>query len=160
MEIVLLTALGVGGATVIGAVLGFALKEISHRFSDIVLSLAAGVMLAAGLLAPGKAQFFGVPGMLIVFACGCLCMALELPVIFRFGTTKGRIWMIAVMAIVGGLAGASASLTGQGDMARADAGQIMESMTGFSAAGVLAAALAIAAVSFVISLKFYEKREF
>lgn len=36
----------------------------------------------------------------------------------------------------------------------------MESMTGFSAAGVLAAALAIAAVSFVISLKFYEKREF
>ena len=125
-----------------------------------VTFLTAGVMLAAGLLAPGKARFFGVPGMLIVFACGCLCMALELPVIFRFGTTKGRIWMIAVMAIVGGLAGASASLTGQGDMARADAGQIMESMTGFPAAGVLAEALAIAAVSFVISLKFYEKREF
>ena len=50
MEIVLLTALGVGGATVIGAVIGFAFKNISHRFSDIVLSFAAGVMLAAAII--------------------------------------------------------------------------------------------------------------
>ena len=47
MQMVLLTALGVGGATVIGAVLGFCFQKISHRFSDIVLSFAAGVMLAA-----------------------------------------------------------------------------------------------------------------
>lgn len=50
MEMVLLTALGVGGATVIGAVIGFVFKNISHRFSDIVLSFAAGVMLAAAVL--------------------------------------------------------------------------------------------------------------
>ena len=50
MTIVLLTALGVGGATAIGALLGFAFKKISHRFSDIVLSFAAGVMLAAAVL--------------------------------------------------------------------------------------------------------------
>ena len=47
---VLLTALGVGGATVIGAVLGFAFKKISHRFADIITSFAAGVMLAAAVL--------------------------------------------------------------------------------------------------------------
>ena len=47
---VLLTALGVGGATVIGAILGFAFKNISHKFSDIVLSFAAGVMLAAAVI--------------------------------------------------------------------------------------------------------------
>ena len=47
MEMVLLTALGVGGATVIGAVIGFIFKNISHKFSDITLSFAAGVMLAA-----------------------------------------------------------------------------------------------------------------
>ena len=46
MKMVLLTALGVGGATVIGAVLGFVFKHISHRFSDWVLAFAAGVMLA------------------------------------------------------------------------------------------------------------------
>ena len=50
MELVLLTALGVGGATVIGAVIGFIFKEISHKFSDIVLAFASGVMLAAAVL--------------------------------------------------------------------------------------------------------------
>ena len=50
MYIVLLTALGVGGATVIGSAIGFAFKNVSHKFSDIVLSFAAGVMLAAAIL--------------------------------------------------------------------------------------------------------------
>ena len=50
MEIVFLTALGVGGATVIGAFLGFLFKNPSHKFNDIVLSFAAGVMLAAAVV--------------------------------------------------------------------------------------------------------------
>ena len=50
MEIALLTALGVGGATVIGAGFGFLFKRVSHRFSDIVLAFAAGVMLAAAVV--------------------------------------------------------------------------------------------------------------
>ncbi len=50
MKMVLLTALGVGGATVIGSLIGFAFKKNSHRFSDIVLAFAAGVMLAAAVL--------------------------------------------------------------------------------------------------------------
>ena len=55
MEMVLLTALGVGGATLFGSALGFVFRDISHKFSDIVLSFAAGVMLAAavvGLILP------------------------------------------------------------------------------------------------------------
>ncbi len=50
MELVLITALGVGGATVFGSCIGFAFKKTSHRFSDLVLSFAAGVMLAAAVL--------------------------------------------------------------------------------------------------------------
>ncbi len=50
MNLVLLTALGVGGATVFGSCIGFLFKKISHKFSDIVLSFAAGVMLAAAVL--------------------------------------------------------------------------------------------------------------
>ncbi len=50
MKMVLLTALGVGGATIFGSLIGFAFKKISHKFSDIVLSFAAGVMLAAAVL--------------------------------------------------------------------------------------------------------------
>ena len=50
MEMVLITALGVGGATIVGAIIGFVFKKLSHKFSDIVLSFAAGVMLAAAVL--------------------------------------------------------------------------------------------------------------
>lgn len=51
MEIVFICALGVGGATIIGAILGFIFKNITHRFSDIVLAFSAGVMLASAFLA-------------------------------------------------------------------------------------------------------------
>ena len=50
MELVLLTALGVGGATLVGSLAGFIFKRISHKFSDISLSFAAGVMFAAAVL--------------------------------------------------------------------------------------------------------------
>lgn len=50
MQVVLLTAIGVGGATVVGSVIGFLFKKISHRFQDIVLAFAAGIMLAAAVL--------------------------------------------------------------------------------------------------------------
>ena len=47
---VLLTALGVGGATMIGALLGFLIKKPSQKVNDIILSFAAGVMLAAAVI--------------------------------------------------------------------------------------------------------------
>ena len=81
MEMVLLTALGVGGATVIGAIIGFLFKGISHKFSDIVLSFAAGVMLAAaiiGLVLPSL-EYGGKWGILITVAgifVGALCLNL------------------------------------------------------------------------------------
>jgi len=67
MRLVLLTALGVGGATVFGSLIGFAFKNISHKFSDLVLSFAAGIMLAAsilGLILPSM-EYGGKYGLLI-----------------------------------------------------------------------------------------------
>ena len=81
MDMVALTALGVGGATVIGAVIGFAFKKLSHRFSDIVLSFAAGVMLAAavlGLIMPSL-EYGGAWGLPITIAgifAGAVCLNL------------------------------------------------------------------------------------
>ena len=81
MDLVLLTALGVGGATVFGALIGFAFKKISHKFSDIVLSFAAGVMLAAsvlGLVLPSL-EYGGRYGIIITVAgifVGALCLNL------------------------------------------------------------------------------------
>ena len=81
MQMVLLTALGVGGATIFGAVLGFMFKKISHTFSDIVLAFAAGVMLAAsviGLILPslehgGK---LALPVTVVGVFCGAVCLNL------------------------------------------------------------------------------------
>lgn len=81
MEMVLLTALGVGGATAIGSCIGFIFKKVSHKFTDIVLSFAAGVMLAAavlGLILPsldygGK---FGLIFTVVGIFAGAFCLNL------------------------------------------------------------------------------------
>ena len=81
MQLVLLTALGVGGATIVGAFIGFAFKKIAHEFSDIILSFAAGVMLAAavlGLIMPSL-EYGGKMGLVITIAgifVGALCLNL------------------------------------------------------------------------------------
>lgn len=81
MQIVLLTAFGVGGATVIGAALGFLFKKISHKFNDIVLSFAAGVMLAAavfGLVLQSLEQGgrFSLLVTVVGIFCGAVCVNL------------------------------------------------------------------------------------
>lgn len=81
MHLVLLTAAGVGGATVIGALIGFAFKKMSHRFSDLILSFAAGVMLAAavvGLIVPSL-EYGGSFGLITTVAgifAGAFCLNL------------------------------------------------------------------------------------
>ncbi len=79
MELVLITAIGVGGATVIGALLGLLFKEFSHKLNDAILAFAAGVMLAAavaGLIIPsielgGK---FGIIITVLGVFCGAVCL--------------------------------------------------------------------------------------
>lgn len=81
MNLVLLTALGVGSATIIGSLIGFIFRKISHKFSDIVLSFAAGVMLAAailGLILPSL-EYGGKYGIVITIIgifIGALCLNL------------------------------------------------------------------------------------
>ncbi len=79
MQMVIITALGVGGATVFGAIIGFIFKNISHKLSDIVLSFAAGVMLAAsvlGLIIP-SINYGGKYGIIVTVAgifTGAICL--------------------------------------------------------------------------------------
>ena len=92
MRMIVLTALGVGGATVFGAIIGFIFKKISHKFSDIVLSFAAGIMLAAavlGLIIP-SVEYGGKKGLIVTVAgifVGAICINLMdklVPHIHRF----------------------------------------------------------------------------
>ena len=79
MKEVLITALGVGMATVIGSIIGFAFKKVSHKFSDVVMSFAAGIMLAAaviGLILPSVelAGKWGLLYAIIGIFAGAICL--------------------------------------------------------------------------------------
>lgn len=81
MKLVLLTALGIGGATMIGSVIGFIFQKQSHKFSDIVLSFAAGVMLAAavlGLILPSleRESRWNLPITIAGIFAGAVCLNL------------------------------------------------------------------------------------
>lgn len=55
MDNVWISAIGLCGATLIGAILGFGIKELPHKWNDTVLGYCAGIMLAAstlGLIVP------------------------------------------------------------------------------------------------------------
>ena len=84
MYYLFLTAAGVGGATVFGAVLGFAFKRAAERFGDIILAFASGIMLAASvfsLVIPSVeyARGYGTAGVAITVAgifAGALCLSI------------------------------------------------------------------------------------
>ena len=91
MRIVWLTALGVGGATIFGAVMGFWFRRLSSRCSDLILSFAAGVMMASsmtGLIMPSLEYGgrFGFVWSMVGILCGALILHLLngcLPRVYR-----------------------------------------------------------------------------
>ncbi len=85
MYVVIFTALLVGGATIIGALIGFLFEKFTCRFSSLLSSFAAGMMLAAsvtGLLIPALEG--GTVLSLPVCALGVFAGALFLDVLDRF----------------------------------------------------------------------------
>lgn len=77
MEMVLLTALGIGGATVVGAMLGFVFEKIPHKWNDAIMGFAAGIMLAAAVI-------------------GLILPAVEI-------TGKGQIWVVGIGLFTGAI---------------------------------------------------------
>lgn len=82
MQQVWISAAGLCGATIIGSILGFSIKELPHKWNDTVLGYCAGVMLAAstlGLIVPAFDLCSGI-NMWIVVA-GVMAGALFLNVL-------------------------------------------------------------------------------
>ena len=70
MDSVIFTALGVGGATVLGGAIGLIFGRTTKLFCDAVLSFAAGVMLAAsfiGLILPSMEFGRGLRIFVVIF---------------------------------------------------------------------------------------------
>ena len=50
MKLALVSAFGVGGATIVGVIIGFFFRKVPHKFNDAILGFAAGIMLSAAIL--------------------------------------------------------------------------------------------------------------
>ncbi len=70
LENVLISAAGLCGATILGSLIGFFIKKVSHKWNDIILGYCAGIMLAAailGLIVPAT-ESVSSKGLILVFA--------------------------------------------------------------------------------------------
>ena len=79
MNIVFFTAAGVGGATIIGAIIGFVFIKTAEKYANTVISFAAGVMLATSvfnLIIPSveNENLFSVYISVAGIFCGSLCI--------------------------------------------------------------------------------------
>lgn len=80
MTPVWISALGLCGATLVGALLGFLIKELPHKWNDTVLGYCAGIMLAASTLGLIVPAFEATPAWWMV-AAGVMVGALFLNVL-------------------------------------------------------------------------------
>ena len=76
MKLAIISAFGVGGATIAGVLIGFLFRKVPHKFNDAILGFAAGIMLSAavlGLILPSLEE-----GNVWITALGILCGAVFL----------------------------------------------------------------------------------
>ena len=103
MQFVILTALGVGGATMLGAVLGFWLQPLLSRFETVVLGFGGGVMLGStvwGLVVP--ALSYGGKHAVFITVLGVFLGAAALIVLPRYlprppitaSKSVPRVWLL------------------------------------------------------------------
>ncbi len=91
MKIVFLTALGVGGATAAGALIGFLFKRIASKFADVIIAFSAGIMLAAsvfGLIIPALGE--GSIGEALTVSLGIVTGAIIIPLVGRIATMVSK----------------------------------------------------------------------
>ena len=75
MTHVWISAIGLCGATIIGSLIGFLIKELPHKWNDTILGYCAGIMLSASIL-------------------GLIVPAFDM---------TSQWWLVAVSVIIGGL---------------------------------------------------------
>lgn len=129
----------------------FVLSLICGVASTALLLIAFGIKTAM----TGWAQGEDLPVMAAVYLfVGLVPSALGNVFSFRFGAVKGRIMMVVMVAVIGLLSGAAASVPA--DFSKID----MVNVSAFSALILIAAAVLLFALLYLISLQVIKKREY
>ncbi len=122
--------------------------------------ITAVIMSLAGIFLKKNIGFPLWQTLMMFVAAGMLLISFELPVLFKFGVNKGRIWFLAAVALVAGIGGGIGGLLGE----------ILENnpkvpawLRGSVVPGIMIAIILGAAAIFIsvrLSVRFYKKREF
>ena len=118
--------------------------------------LSFAVLIVARTLGKTVMQFPLLPLFLLYVAVSLFYLALELPVLFRFGTAEGRVWFIMVTSLAAGAGAGTGSLilTGIQEVRQMPQGMLVGAMVVLT---VLAAAAVY--ISGKISIRIYKKKE-
>lgn len=114
------------------------------------------IMWVVKLVAHVNTDMHLAPLFILYTACGMLYLALQLPILFKYGTANSR---LVYMIVVGAIAGVSAAL-GMSFMRKEPEVSSLPGLTPALLAAVLVIAAAGTAFSMKLSVSFYQKREF
>lgn len=118
--------------------------------------ITAVIMSITGIFFERKAGFLLWQNLLMFVAVGMLLLAFELPVLFKFGVNRGRLWFTAAVAIVAVVGGGIGGILEENQEIPAWLGGSV--VSGIAIAAVLGAAAIF--ISVRLSVRFYKKREF
>ncbi|MGM9537212.1 MAG: ABC-2 transporter permease [Candidatus Onthomonas sp.] len=128
---------------------------VAERYVTALLSAACAlpIFLAAGLIMGGDA----VTLLVLQLSAGLIVLALLLPLAYKFGSTKSRMLMLVMLALFFSTSGViSGLLTEDGSLPEIS----IDHWVGILARFALPAALVLLGVSYLVSLRIYQKREF
>ncbi|MGM9593559.1 MAG: ABC-2 transporter permease [Candidatus Onthomonas sp.] len=128
---------------------------VAERYVTALLSAACAlpIFLAAGLIMGGDA----VTLLVLQLAAGLLVLALLLPLAYKFGATKSRMLMLVMLALFFSTSGIISGLLTEDNGLPEIA---IDHWVGILARFALPAALVLLGVSYLVSLRIYQKREF
>lgn len=128
---------------------------VAERYVTALLSAACAlpIFLAAGLVMGGEA----VALLALQLAAGLLVLALLLPLAYKFGATKSRMLMLVMLALFFSTSGIISGLLTEDNGLPEIA---IDHWVGILARFALPAALVLLGVSYLVSLRIYQTREF
>lgn len=114
-------------------------------------------VIATAFLNPSAASWAEMaPVLVTIFTVGCIYTAFIMPVIFRFGVEKGRMWFIILAVLLaGGIGALNTMAQGQNSVVFSFLKFIQSSLLWLPVAGIV-----LLALSALLSISIYSKREF